>query len=142
MEVVRVERLASTEIDQRRLAWRVAARRFAARHARERSLQGRGMYCPKCGTPMERRGNELTCVAGNMGLSAALEQSLVAHFGVDSPVRAVPPLSFRVGGQWFCPKDGTPMREADGMVQCPRCARCFTGSQIYQLIEVHPHRSR
>jgi hypothetical protein len=100
------------------------------------------MYCPKCGTPMERRGNELTCVAGNMGLSAALEQSLVAHFGVDSPVLAVPPLSFRVGGQWFCPTNGTPMREADGMVQCPRCARCFAGSKIYQLIEVHPHRGQ
>jgi hypothetical protein len=100
------------------------------------------MHCPKCGAPMQRRGNELTCDAGGMGLSHALERSLLAHFGPDSPVITVPPLSFRVGGQWFCPADGMPMRVADHVVQCPRCARSLTGSQIYQLVEVHPHRSR
>jgi hypothetical protein len=89
---------------------------------------------------MQRRGQVLTCDAGDMPLSQTLERSLVAHFGPDSSMITVPPLSFRVGGQWFCPADGTPMRVADDAVQCPRCARSLTGYQIYQLVEVHPHR--
>ena len=89
---------------------------------------------------MTRQHGELTCVAGNMGLSQSLEQSLTERFGPSSEVLADPaPRSVRIGGVWFCAFDGALMTEADGVVRCPRCTRTLTGHQIRHLIELHPH---
>ena len=91
---------------------------------------------------MKRQNGELTCDAGHMGLSRALERSLAERFGPDSAVLEPPaPRSFQVGGRWFCAFDGAPMIEADGVIGCPRCTRTLTGRQIQQLVELHPHTS-
>lgn len=51
------------------------------------------------------------------------------------PVR---PATYRFGGRWHCPADGTVMAEADGLMQCQTCGRSLN-SFMYQLIERHVH---
>jgi hypothetical protein len=90
---------------------------------------------------MEDRGGELTCIPGAMSLSQALEQSLTARFAASVHDLEDPrPARYTIGGRWYCPADGTAMREDAGVIACPRCSRSLTGSQIFQLIELHPHR--
>jgi hypothetical protein len=90
---------------------------------------------------MQVRRGELTCAAGDMGLSQALEQSLLARFGAGTAASAPVPFPFPIGGTWFCPADGSLMVEAAGALVCPLCARSLTRSQVHQLVELHPHRS-
>jgi hypothetical protein len=89
---------------------------------------------------MEVYSGELTCAAGAMGLSQSLERSLAARFAGDRDPDDPFPHGFVIGGRWFCPADGTPMEEVAGVVACPRCSRSLTRSQIFQLVELHPHR--
>lgn len=97
------------------------------------------MFCPKCGSQLERIGRELTCRRGDMGLSPHLEEELTAAFASGIIEPAPTPFDCNVGDDWFCPADGTPMLEHPrGLVECPACGRSLNRF-VHQLVELHPH---
>jgi hypothetical protein len=80
----------------------------------------------------------MVCPRGNMALSEAMANGLAAAFVDRSVVPSDQPFTFRVGGDWYCPGDGTRMNELAGVVRCPSC-HIALNQFIYQLVEVHPH---
>ena len=98
------------------------------------------LHCPKCGDPLTLRNGELTCIRGNMGLSATIASELLAEFGPDSLVSRAAPLKYVAGGTWFCPCCGLPMSESNGNVSCRTCGRSLNRF-LYHLVELHPHES-
>ena len=92
------------------------------------------LFCPKCAAAMERRGSELTCVPGEMGLSRVLEGQLLARFGEHVRADAPPPLPGSAA--WFCPACRTAL-SADMI-----CATCGGGLRdlLFSLVDLHPHR--
>jgi tRNA(Ile2) C34 agmatinyltransferase TiaS len=96
------------------------------------------MHCPKCGTLMETGGREYRCPKGNMGLAAGMERDLVEGF-IEPGIQKVPiPARVRIGGRWFCPRDGAAMAETGRFIACPACGRSLN-EYVYRLIERHPH---
>lgn len=91
------------------------------------------LFCPRCASPMQRVGVELTCVPGDMGLSRKVETELLRRFGqrakADSP--SPPP-----GSSWFCPACRVPLGED---MKCAECSGTLH-DLLFQLIEIHPHR--
>jgi hypothetical protein len=79
----------------------------------------------------------LTCVAGEMQLSKALNDSLSEVFV--ARVREARPRAFNWGGHWFCPGCGVPATTEREHVRCDTCG-AYLDEFLYQLIELHPHR--
>ena len=100
------------------------------------------MFCPKCGAAMEERGGEMYCVPGGMGLAPVVRMQLEAIVAGTSRTTRRPDQSFRWGGSWFCPADGTPMVEVDGVLECGQCDRALGMNVLPRLIETHPHPGR
>jgi hypothetical protein len=89
---------------------------------------------------MEQRDGEVTCLAGDMGLSIVMLEELSEIVAADPTLSEPSPL--RWGGKWHCPADGSLMREQDGRVGCAECGRYLPSRVLYQLIEFHPHGRR
>jgi hypothetical protein len=99
------------------------------------------VFCPKCGQQMALEDDHWRCVRGDMALSIKLERDLVewcsAAPGSHGDVKE---LSFQIGGEWWCPLDGTRMEWSDdGYPICPNCGRILGWDLLYPLIELHPH---
>ena len=93
------------------------------------------MFCPKCAAQLTRHNGELTCAAGNMGLSRLVEQVLVDRYSrhVPSTDRAMRTANTR---PWFCPGCGVML---DANMVCPHCQVSLKDLQ-FQLVELHPHK--
>lgn len=89
---------------------------------------------------MELEDGRLVCRLGDMDLSQHAQDGLVSV--VRSGPLEVAPSRVRWGGSWYCPADGSRMREAGGRVVCPGCSRVLPGGLLYELIEFHVHRRR
>ena len=93
------------------------------------------MFCPKCAAKLVRRHGELTCVAGEMGLSKSVERSLTERYNNHTP-------SLQRGEAttepypWYCPGCGVIL--CRGLV-CPECHLSLRDLQ-HQLVELHPHK--
>ncbi len=96
------------------------------------------MFCPKCGTALEQNANELYCPEGDMHLSENLEKGFTEVFLERTRTPVLKPVSFKIGGTWFCPKCGNQMLEAEGVVHCLSC-KLSLNEFIVQLVELHPH---
>ncbi len=102
------------------------------------------MYCPKCGQELTRRGKELYCVAGAMGLSQRMEEELTAAVQ-QSPAEPVNPNPGTTpGSAWFCPRCRAALVRSgedryDLRMHCPRCGLALAGRVVYDLVELHPH---
>lgn len=99
------------------------------------------MFRPKCGDVLDESGAEVACKRGDMQLSEWLRVQLVRRF--ESPeageADVQSPMSFVVGGEWYCPRCGVRMDEADGYIRCRSCGGTLNGL-IMALVERHPHR--
>lgn len=95
------------------------------------------MFCPKCAAELVRHDGELTCIAGEMGLSQNVERILTERYSkhTPSPRRGEPTKEQR---PWFCPGCGVLL--ARDFV-CPECHVSLRDLQR-QLIEFHPHKNR
>lgn len=80
----------------------------------------------------------VVCVKGNMVLSEWLYHSLNSVFITGSSTMEQKRLGFIVGGNWYCPADGSLMIEEDGFVICPVCKKVLNGF-FFDLVERHPH---
>ena len=96
------------------------------------------MFCPYCGSELERVGGELACRRGGMELSPHMEERLCAAFvhGTDEPSRS--PVRYRVGGRWYCPGCGVPAVTGEHSVACSRCGKHLTPFLV-ELVELHSH---
>jgi rubrerythrin len=95
------------------------------------------MFCPKCAAELVRRDGELTCIAGEMGLSQHVERVLAERYTGHIP-------SARRGETtaepcpWYCPGCGVLL---DRDLLCPECHVSLRDLQ-HQLIELHPHKAK
>jgi uncharacterized Zn finger protein (UPF0148 family) len=98
------------------------------------------LHCPKCGAVLKTKSGTLYCDRGDMHFSPTLESAYRKHF--DEKRERAPDVRWKckVGGAWFCPKCGGPMRETEGRIWCDAC-EVNLGAFVYHLIEHHPHRS-
>lgn len=98
------------------------------------------MYCPKCGEILTRRNGELTCLAGDMGLSRNVEQRLMERYAPEAPPQSPLPLYVpqlhRSRWRWWCPGCGVRLNERQ---ECPQCGKHLR-DLFYPLVELHPHR--
>jgi hypothetical protein len=97
------------------------------------------MYCPKCREVLQHSRGTYKCLRGDMELSRNLADQLSACFvaKTEEPGEAV---TFKVGGQWFCPGCGIALKvEIPGTASCPQCGRTIGRSLMFQLVELHPH---
>ena len=90
------------------------------------------LYCPKCAARMVRKGSELTCIPGDMGLSKKLETELLARFGAHLRTDAAEPAL----ATWFCPACRTALGSD---LTCTTCGQGLR-DLLFQLVELHPHR--
>jgi len=97
------------------------------------------MFCSKCGNPLETEGAALVCRAGAMELAPAVAQGLSEVFIARSRKSVSRPVSFPIGGNWFCPGCGIQMEERSGMLSCPQCYNSLN-EFVVALVEAHPHR--
>ena len=82
------------------------------------------------------------CVRGGMELSRDMAERLNACFVAKSEDPEDLRLSVTVGGRWYCPGCGVPMKEeVSGVVRCPQCGRNL-GKFLFHLVELHPHSPR
>jgi hypothetical protein len=104
------------------------------------------MFCPKCGRELERRGEELYCVAGDMGLSKVMEQRLSQLVGERSVHDIAPLVDTPASFAWFCPRCRHSLvsgAQQNSLVKhCTHCGLKLLGSDVYALTELHPHRVR
>ena len=96
------------------------------------------MFCPKCGDPMRVKDGTLTCDAGEMELSKALNDSLAEVFVAKTRRARAHALNW--GGEWFCPGCGVAASRDKDHVRCPRCGE-YLDEFLHALIELHPHRT-
>jgi uncharacterized Zn finger protein (UPF0148 family) len=96
------------------------------------------MFCPKCGTLFERKGDELYCPKGDMHLSKNLEKGFMEVFIERTRTQVLKSFSFKVGGTWFCPSCGNQMLESEGIIHCANCDLNLN-EFIVQLVELHSH---
>lgn len=96
-----------------------------------------GIFCPCCGSPTELSDSWLTCSATRTEFSTSVASEL--HRYVETPPQAVPAVSFRWGGSWFCSADATAMVETDGRVSCLACGRTMPNMLLYSIIKFHVH---
>jgi hypothetical protein len=102
------------------------------------------MFCPKCGHRLqvqdaESGKGEWYCVAGEMGLSPALQQRFEERYGPHKASQSPdPPFNQHVHGglQWFCPGDGEPL---NAQLACAKCGKHLR-DLVYPLVEFHPHK--
>ena len=84
---------------------------------------------------MDRAANgELTCVAGDMGLSKKMEEALLSRFGLKVKVDAPLPES---GASWFCPACRIALGDDMTCADCGGSLKPFH----FQLVEIHPHEN-
>jgi ribosomal protein S27AE len=101
------------------------------------------MYCPRCGEPMVLINDRWECPVGEMRLSEK-SQELIAHWcsTAPEPSETLRELSFNIGGNWWCPFDGSEMDwSPTHYPSCSHCGRTLTMTQIYPLVELHSHRA-
>jgi hypothetical protein len=97
------------------------------------------LYCPKCGDSMSVADGTLKCERGDMALSERLCEDFLDVYVRRTKTSSERPLSFKAGGSWYCPENGRPLVEKNGMIRCDQCGNALN-QFIYQLIEVHPHK--
>ena len=97
------------------------------------------LFCPFCADGLDVKGDTFVCRRGEMDLTQVVAAGFI--HGAEAPEEAANPrpLSFRVGGDWFCPWCAARMRESRGMISCTSCSRSLNNF-VYQLIERHFHR--
>jgi Zn-finger nucleic acid-binding protein len=94
------------------------------------------MFCPKCSAELVRRGSELTCVAGEMGLSQNVERILTERYSKHTAsARRGEPTTEQY--PWFCPGCGVLLGRD---MLCPECHVSLRDLQ-HQLVEFHPHKN-
>ena len=93
------------------------------------------MFCPKCAAILVCQGDELTCIAGDMGLSRNVENILIERYGSHTPS---PTKNKEEPGRfpWFCPGCGVLLNSE---MVCPECHISLKDLQ-FQLVEIHPHK--
>ena len=96
------------------------------------------MYCPRCGEQMTDREGRLMCERGQMELSPRMAQMLKECFVTRECPSSKVPLTYEVGGTWFCPGCSIRMIESDGVVTCSQCGESLN-EFIFDLVEFHPH---
>lgn len=96
------------------------------------------MFCPYCGFPIEQRGSELVCPAGNMPLAPRTASRLSAAFIERTTIPSAQPRTYRVGGRWYCPGCGDRMITEAHDVRCPRCM-LHLNEFLVELVELHSH---
>jgi hypothetical protein len=84
------------------------------------------MFCPKCGEVMIVNDGEVTCVSGDMQLSASMRDGLTEVF-VDRRRRGRH-CTLNSGGQWFCSGCGAPMKIDGETFNARRVANVSTSS--------------
>ena len=81
-----------------------------------------------------------SCGAGNMELTADLNQRLTDCYISHIREPRNMPFDGAIGSKWFCPGCGIPIAAADGYVRCSRCGRNL-GEFVFALIE-HCYHAR
>jgi len=96
------------------------------------------MFCPRCGSVIERTSVGAYCRATGAELSIPLYRGLVQAC-VTRSAAWVPRLPFAVGGSWSCPGCSCTLVERDGALACPSCRTCLN-RLVFELVEffVHP----
>jgi predicted RNA-binding Zn-ribbon protein involved in translation (DUF1610 family) len=97
------------------------------------------VYCPKCGDELEQADGVWLCRRGDMPLSSHVAQRLLNVY-VRKVRDSVPKPRLKWGGDWWCPGCGRRLSEEDGLVECKQCRQSLN-EFLYELIEVHPHRT-
>lgn len=99
------------------------------------------VYCPKCGESMMVIEDRWECPVGEMRLSEKM-QGLIDDWSSAPPVSEdqLRKLTFRIGGDWWCPFDGEKVHWSDQYPSCPSCGRTLTMAEIHPLVELHPHK--
>jgi hypothetical protein len=97
------------------------------------------MYCPRCASRIVSFGPTARCQKTNAPLSTRLHADLLAFCVARTSLEQPGPLSFKVGGTWFCPGCGAPMREDNGYLLCDYCG-AYLNRFVHSLVEffVHP----
>lgn len=98
------------------------------------SLKFETLYCPRCAAPMQRKASALSCVAGQMALSSALEAHLLLRFAAH--VDSAAPAPAAGSGAWYCPACRTAL---DANMKCSTCGGTLR-DLLFALVELHPHR--
>jgi rubrerythrin len=97
------------------------------------------VYCPYCANELQMHNGELSCIAGDMGLSKNLEQAMREYYASSPPAQPEPPLGYKTGARWFCPGCATPIQGINSDFRCPGCGKSLNRFH-YQLVELHPHK--
>ena len=110
------------------------------------------MFCPKCGNHLIWHNGELFCDKGGTGLSPMVTRWLHQAI-VTTPHLPVVATNLKeiTHDAWYCPRCASPMssreREPDAIGAetleriCGHCGFIIPGRIIYQLVELHPHKS-
>ena len=107
-------------------------------------------FCPKCGAEMNARwdGDRLVgadCPVGGGAFEPVhLADLNLSHFADarSDPMNAHS--TFRLGGRWFCPADGTPIDGGRAPMRCATCHRLLGPIGIWMLNHYgfsYPHRN-
>ena len=96
------------------------------------------MYCPRCGEDTTDREGRLTCERGQMELSPRMAQALKECFVTREHPSSKVPLTYKVGGTWFCPGCGVKMLVRGDVISCPQRQESLN-EFVYHLVELHPH---
>lgn len=97
------------------------------------------VFCPKCGDRLPEMNGRWCCPRGGMELSSALAEALLDVYIRQTRPPAARPLSFQVGGSWYCPACGSTLTEQNGLLACNRCGRGPLNEFIHPLVELCPH---
>ncbi len=93
------------------------------------------MFCPKCAAELLPHHGELTCIAGEMGLSKYVERVLTERYSNHLPSLQRDE-AIAEPHSWYCPGCGVPLCRDLG---CPECHLSLRDLQ-HQLVELHPHK--
>jgi hypothetical protein len=89
---------------------------------------------------MDVRAGYLTCGASGAEVSASVRAQLEEIVGGSAAaVEPRPDQAFAWGVRWYCPADGQPLTEVEGVLRCGACARAIPGHLVYEIVEFNPH---
>ena len=89
----------------------------------------------------EREDRRLVCRSTESDLAEHARAQLEAI--VDDPEPSSEPAQnphMRWGCRWFCPADGSPLRETKATLVCDECGRMIPAGLVYELVEFNHHR--